>query len=89
MAQIALTASNAASVNSIGKQAGVGIGTRYQHFPTREALVLAVYRHEVQQLADAAPVLLESLPAARHAARIEGPAGPLRYGMTKVGYRTR
>ncbi len=53
-----LTANHDASLNSIAKQAGVGIATLYRHFPSREALVLAVYRHEVQQLADLAARLL-------------------------------
>ena len=55
-------ASSDASLNSIAKKAGVGPGTLYRHFPNREALVLAVYRHEVQQLADLAPQLLEEHP---------------------------
>jgi AcrR family transcriptional regulator len=58
-ARDALTVSSDASLNSIAKKAGVGPGTLYRHFPTREALVLAVYRHDVQQLVDSAPVLLE------------------------------
>ncbi|MGA7313745.1 MAG: TetR/AcrR family transcriptional regulator, partial [Silvibacterium sp.] len=37
--------------------AGVGIGTLYRHFPTREALFEAVYRREVEQLADLAEQL--------------------------------
>jgi AcrR family transcriptional regulator len=41
---------------------GIGIGTLYRHFPTREALVEAVYRHELTDLCDAVPGLLESLP---------------------------
>jgi AcrR family transcriptional regulator len=53
-----LTESNDASLNSIAKAAGVGPGTLYRHFPTREALVLAVYRHDVQQLVDSVPELL-------------------------------
>jgi AcrR family transcriptional regulator len=40
-----------ASLEAIAKTAGVGIGTLYRHFPTREALFDAVYRHEAQQLA--------------------------------------
>lgn len=40
-----------ASLEAVAKKAGVGIGTLYRHFPTREALFDAVYRHEVQQLA--------------------------------------
>jgi len=39
------------------KRAGVGIGTLYRHFPTREALFEAVYRHEVQQLSELAEQL--------------------------------
>src|SRR5258708_35995869 len=54
----AFSASSDASLNSIAKLAGVGPGTLYRHFPNREALVLAVYRHDVQQLADSAPELL-------------------------------
>jgi AcrR family transcriptional regulator len=43
-----------ASLEAVARSAGVGIGTLYRHFPTREALFEAVYRHEVQQLADLA-----------------------------------
>jgi AcrR family transcriptional regulator len=43
-----------ASLEAVARQAGVGIGTLYRHFPTREALFDAVYRREVQQLADLA-----------------------------------
>jgi AcrR family transcriptional regulator len=43
-----------ASLQAVARTAGVGIGTLYRHFPTREALFEAVYRHEVQQLADLA-----------------------------------
>jgi AcrR family transcriptional regulator len=53
-----------ASLDEIARRAGVGIGTLYRHFPTRDAIVEAVYRREVQQLADAAPRLIESLPPA-------------------------
>lgn len=51
-----------ASLEEIAKRAGVGIGTLYRHFPTRDALIEAVYRREVEQLCDAAPVLLETHP---------------------------
>ena len=54
----ALTASADASLNSIAKKAGVGPGTLYRHFPSREALVLAVYQADVQTLADFATELL-------------------------------
>src|SRR5271165_4480586 len=46
-----------ASLEAVAKRAGVGIGTLYRHFPTREALFEAVYRREVQQLADLAEKL--------------------------------
>lgn len=48
--------------DEIAKHAGVGIGTLYRHFPTRDALLQAVYRHEAEQLADAAASLLETMP---------------------------
>jgi AcrR family transcriptional regulator len=47
----------AASLEAVARTAGVGIGTLYRHFPTREALFEAVYRREVQQLADLAEQL--------------------------------
>jgi AcrR family transcriptional regulator len=43
---------------AIAKEAGVGVGTLYRHFPTREALVDAAYRSDLQRLCDAAPGLL-------------------------------
>ena len=48
-----------ASLEAVAREAGVGIGTLYRHFPTREALFEAVYRREVQQLADLAERLKE------------------------------
>ena len=53
-----------ASLEEIARRAGLGIGTLYRHFPTRDAVVEAVYRREVQQLADAAPRLIESMAPA-------------------------
>ncbi len=47
----------AGSLEAVARQAGVGIGTLYRHFPTREALFEAVYRREVEQLADFAEQL--------------------------------
>jgi len=44
----------AASLEAVARRAGVGIGTLYRHFPTREALFEAVYRREVDELADLA-----------------------------------
>jgi AcrR family transcriptional regulator len=51
------------SLEEIARRASVGIGTLYRHFPTREAVVEAVYRREVEHLAEAVPQLLESSPA--------------------------
>jgi AcrR family transcriptional regulator len=51
------------SLEEIARRAGVGIGTLYRHFPSREAVVEAVYRREVEQLVEAVPQLLESSPA--------------------------
>ena len=43
-----------ASLEAVAKRAGVGIGTLYRHFPTREVLFEAVYRREVDQLSELA-----------------------------------
>jgi AcrR family transcriptional regulator len=49
-----------ASLEAVARRAEVGIGTLYRHFPTREALFEAVYRREVQQLADLAQALKDN-----------------------------
>jgi AcrR family transcriptional regulator len=51
-----------ATLDAIAKEAGVGIGTLYRHFPTREALIEAAYRNELQAVCDAAADLLTSSP---------------------------
>jgi AcrR family transcriptional regulator len=51
------------SLEEIARRASVGIGTLYRHFPSREAVVEAVYRREVEHLAEAVPQLLETSPA--------------------------
>jgi AcrR family transcriptional regulator len=51
-----------ASLDDIAKQAGVGAGTLYRHFPTREALIEAVYRTEVEKLAAAEQRFAETMP---------------------------
>src|SRR6202012_3116249 len=58
VALAALTESSEVSLNAIAQRAGVANATLYRHFPTRESLVLEVYRHEVRQLAAAADQLL-------------------------------
>ena len=51
-----------ASLDEIAKQAGVGAGTLYRHFPTRDALIEAVYRTEVEKLAAAARGFAATMP---------------------------
>lgn len=63
VAKDAFTRSGAnASLEEIAKQAGVGPGTLYRHFPTREALLQAVYRSELEKLAAAEQKLAKELP---------------------------
>src|SRR6201992_1097441 len=50
------------SLESIARDAGVGIGTLYRHFPNREGLVEAVYRAELAEVAAAAEQLLKRHP---------------------------
>jgi AcrR family transcriptional regulator len=75
-----------ASLNSIAKSAGVGAGTLYRHFPTRDHLIGAVYRHEVDELAAAAERLARTrmAPAAALRAWFDRVA---QYGMTKAGLK--
>ena len=61
-ARRALAGDGDISMNQIAQRAGVGPGTLYRNFPTREALVLAVYQLEIDQLTDAVPGLLATLP---------------------------
>ena len=51
-----------ASLDDIAKEAGVGAGTLYRHFPTRDALIEAVYRTEVGKLAAAEKKFSDTLP---------------------------
>ncbi|MFD3615333.1 TetR/AcrR family transcriptional regulator [Streptomyces sp. NPDC058676] len=51
-----------ASLEAIAKDAGVGIGTLYRHFPTREALLEAAYRNELARVCDSVTGLLAQLP---------------------------
>lgn len=50
------------ALESIARDADVGIGTLYRHFPTREALVEAVYRGELARLCDTADDLIATTP---------------------------
>jgi len=62
-AKEAFTRSGAdASLDDIAKQAGVGAGTLYRHFPSRDELLEAVYRTEVEKLAAAEQKFAETMP---------------------------
>ncbi|MER5645303.1 helix-turn-helix domain-containing protein [Streptosporangium sp. NPDC002524] len=50
------------TLDAIAKAAGVGIGTLYRHFPTREALIEEAYRSELDKLCDVVPDLLAGMP---------------------------
>jgi AcrR family transcriptional regulator len=56
---------SAASLDEIARIAGVGAGTLYRHFPTRDSLIAAVYRNETEQLVAAADRLAEAHPPLR------------------------
>jgi AcrR family transcriptional regulator len=63
VAKQAFTKSGAdTSLDDIAKQASVGPGTLYRHFPTREELLKAVYRNELENLAAAEEKLAETMP---------------------------
>jgi AcrR family transcriptional regulator len=63
IAKAAFTRSGAdISLDDVAKQAGVGAGTLYRHFPTRDALLEAVYRTEVEKLAEAERTFSETMP---------------------------
>ncbi|MFJ8108219.1 TetR/AcrR family transcriptional regulator [Streptomyces sp. NPDC096132] len=78
-----LTRSPDAPLSAIAKKAGVGQGTLYRNFPSREALVLEVHRHEVRQLTDSATELLQVGDPAR--ALREWMDHLARFAMTKTG----
>ncbi|SEG97774.1 DNA-binding transcriptional regulator, AcrR family [Nonomuraea solani] len=57
-ATIFVTSGVEAPIRDIATKAGVGTATIYRHFPTRADLIIAVYRHQVEALAEAGPALL-------------------------------
>jgi AcrR family transcriptional regulator len=71
-------------LSAIAKKAGVGQGTFYRNFPNRETLVLELYRHGVQQIADTASALLSETGEPDRALRawMDHLA---RFAMTKAG----
>uniref|UniRef100_UPI0037DA5954 TetR/AcrR family transcriptional regulator n=1 Tax=Streptomyces sp. C11-1 TaxID=3444503 RepID=UPI0037DA5954 len=83
VAMVELTRCADAPLSTIAKKAGVGQGTFYRNFPHREALVLEVYRYEMQQVADAATALLDT--RAPEAALREWMDRLARFAMTKAG----
>lgn len=83
VARSAFAAENSASLSAIARQAGVGIGTLYRHFPTREALIVELYRHDIQRLIDLAPALAASRPPLEALRLWFGEVA--RYGQLKYG----
>ena len=61
-AAVFVTSGVEAPIRAIAAQAGVGTATIYRHYPTRADLIIAVYRHQVESLADAGPALLAERP---------------------------
>ena len=71
------------SLEAIARQAGVGVGTLYRHFPTRDALIAATYRREVDQLCSLAGELHQTMAA--DIALRTWMDGFVRYAATKRG----
>ncbi|WP_239069735.1 MULTISPECIES: TetR/AcrR family transcriptional regulator [unclassified Streptomyces] len=74
-------------MTAIAKQAGVGVGTLYRHFPTREALIVELYHQEIQKVIDLAHTLAASLPpldALRRWFNEVARYGELKYGVAEV-----
>lgn len=67
--QVFATSGVDATVREIAEKAGVGVGTIYRHFPSRADLIAAVFRHEVDACADAAPILAAEHPPGEALAR--------------------
>lgn len=78
-----LTVSASVPLSAIAKKAGVGQGTFYRHFPTREVLVMEVYRHEMLQVTNFAEQLLKTSPPDQALRRWINRLAE--YSMTKAG----
>lgn len=75
------------SMRAIAREARVGIATLYRHFPSREALVEAVYEHQVQRLTRGADELLQQFPpeeALRRWMNLFGEWMATKHGMTET-----
>ena len=86
-AREAFAESTEASLTAVAKQAGVGIGTLYRHFPTRESLIVALYRHHIERLIKLSPVLLterKPLEALRAWCAEVARYGRMKYGAAEV-----
>ncbi|MGA6223280.1 TetR/AcrR family transcriptional regulator [Streptomyces umbrinus] len=83
VALVELTNSADTPLSVIARKAGVGQGTFYRNFPNRETLVLEIYRHEMQQVADSAAQLLETREPEQ--ALREWMDRLARFGMAKAG----
>ena len=83
-ATVFVTSGVEAPIREIAAEAGVGTATIYRHFPTRADLIVAVYRHQVQALAETGPRLLEAAPTP-HAALAEWLGQFVDFVITKHG----
>jgi AcrR family transcriptional regulator len=62
VARGAMANGDSVSMTGIAKLAGIGVGTLYRHFPTREALILEIYSRDIQAVIDLAATLLDRHP---------------------------
>ena len=62
VAREAMANGDSVSMTGIAKLAGIGVGTLYRHFPTREALILEIYSRDIQSVIDLASALLDRHP---------------------------
>lgn len=69
-AEVFATSGVDAPVREVAARAGVGMGTLYRHFPTRADLVVAVFRHQVEECAEAGPRLLAETDSPMAALRL-------------------
>ena len=68
-AEVFVTSGVDAPIRQIAAKAGVGVGTFYRHFPTRADLITAVYRHQIEECAEAGPTFLARTDTAFEALR--------------------
>ncbi|WP_424216872.1 TetR/AcrR family transcriptional regulator (plasmid) [Streptomyces sp. BI20] len=86
-ARAAFSESPEVSLSAVARRAGVGIGTLYRHFPTREELIMALYRRDLTALVELAPALLAEHPplvALRSWCEEVARYGRLKFGVAEV-----